>query len=471
MAERQNPFLMHVLESLADTMRSLAGLQQRTQKTAEETGRDVKDMKRGGRRRRGFDVLEGMPPGSGNARSLTKMLSGGVFGSQGQVPAVPELGFAAEEPAQQPSWRQEQGMAMRGVGQWLGTAGERMGGRFGRMVSGAGRFLHRTGGRFAGPHALRESTQPAARGRQWYSNDPTMQPPPTPELDFAREPDDRDGGSRAPASRGRQWYSDERRRLPPDWRQRVGGWAQAGGRRLIARGAAMEGRMGSVVSGAGRLLSGAGTALSGSGAAAGGVGAVGGAAAGGVGAAGGAGGVAAGTAGAAAGGGAVVAATGPLAAFAGVAVAAFGLQTAFSKLSQTIAESNRDLAKFSGSIATTFAMMDRQQMVMSFRTARATAGTARGLGEGIMQMREAMQPQIETFTNIKNLAGLGLTKVVILLTKLLEPVTNVVDVVTKFVAAWFGIKDEKLDFPVFEAMDAFVKDHHAAPRHKKPGEP
>jgi hypothetical protein len=88
-----NSFLSELLQSLGDAIRSLTGWTQAAHEEAR--GARVAAEKSGGR---SFDVLDGLPAGSGNARSITSMLAG-------KSPPVPRM----RSPARQSSGQEESG--------------------------------------------------------------------------------------------------------------------------------------------------------------------------------------------------------------------------------------------------------------------------------------------------------------------------------------------------------------------------
>ena len=75
-----------------------------------------------------------------------------------------------------------------------------------------------------------------------------------------------------------------------------------------------------------------------------------------------------------------------------------------------IMESHRPMERLNAAIATTFARLERQQLVLTARTAQATGGTTVALGEELAALREEMQPLRESATQLRNLVQIGLAR-------------------------------------------------------------
>ena len=68
-------------------------------------------------------------------------------------------------------------------------------------------------------------------------------------------------------------------------------------------------------------------------------------------------------------------------------------------------ESQRELARFEGKIASVFARLDRQEAILAARTAAGTSGSTQLLGEQMMALRDEWQPMREDLATLKNLMG------------------------------------------------------------------
>lgn len=102
--------------------------------------------------------------------------------------------------------------------------------------------------------------------------------------------------------------------------------------------------------------------------------------------------------------GGAMSAGGPAAAAAGTAAAVIGIPMAVGsfiaatkKMGEGLLDSQRQLAMFNGSIATTLAMTDVHRMRMDMRLASATADSTAALGKSMRELREAVQPLKEVF--------------------------------------------------------------------------
>jgi hypothetical protein len=87
-------------------------------------------------------------------------------------------------------------------------------------------------------------------------------------------------------------------------------------------------------------------------------------------------------------------------------LALVGLVKATEKLGEAQLESYRNLRRFNGTIANTFARLDRQRYMLEARQANATAGSTKFLGEQMQDLRESLQPLRSLAANVANL-GLG----------------------------------------------------------------
>lgn len=68
-----------------------------------------------------------------------------------------------------------------------------------------------------------------------------------------------------------------------------------------------------------------------------------------------------------------------------------------------VLESSRDLRRFDSSLARTFAVLDRQQLMLQVRSAQATGGSASTLGKELQGLRKELQPFRENATIALNL--------------------------------------------------------------------
>jgi hypothetical protein len=408
--------------------------------------------KQGKRRFRG-GVIEGLPPGSDNARSLTRMLSGGLFGRSAVPPPRPETASKSQELGLAPEPAKPYSPATA-KGDWRGLA----------------RNMWRSAIGYREP-APADSQRPR---QEWYS---TQQTP------------------RTMTQRATNWWAQKQEQFG-SWIAtrgnsmggRLGGWmsrigegmggtgaipmptegpklslAAKAGDALVRRGSAMGGRLGGIFGEVGSFFGGSAARVAAAGAAGGGgaAGAVAGAGAAGAGAAG-----AGVLATAATGIGAVVAA------FGAVVLATAGVQKALSALAESFLESNRDLAKFNGTIANALAQSDFQKLGLQYRQASATSGTVRGLADSTMELREAMQPMSEAMGNLKNITGIGMAKVATILAQALSILTPMVNAVNQFCASWMGLnmKDQEKEMPFVSAMHAFVGHAHTQAKNRKIGE-
>lgn len=120
------------------------------------------------------------------------------------------------------------------------------------------------------------------------------------------------------------------------------------------------------------------------------------------------------------------AAGGGAAAAGGMAVRAAGMAGAVYMFSKAVAdtviklqdfametaESTERFRAFNGAINQQWALMERQNLELQFRTADATAGTTQKLLEETRKMREAMQPLREFGINLRNTLATGAAQLV-----------------------------------------------------------
>jgi hypothetical protein len=93
-----------------------------------------------------------------------------------------------------------------------------------------------------------------------------------------------------------------------------------------------------------------------------------------------------------------------------VPAALAGTVALFRKLTFGLSESNRDLSKWNGALAMSFAKMDIQQMRLDIRQAKATQGTAVGLNDALMEVKQEFQPIREDLGILINLVGISAAK-------------------------------------------------------------
>ena len=129
-----------------------------------------------------------------------------------------------------------------------------------------------------------------------------------------------------------------------------------------------------------------------------------------------------------------------VAAIASLPVVTYGLVKAFKSLDERILENNQNLTRFNGAIGVSYARIERQGLMLSKRTADATAGTLTALGGKYMELREAMQPFNEASGNLKNAMGIGFTSIGIQLTSLLNLLTEPMMNLTVALARWSGLE-------------------------------
>lgn len=100
-----------------------------------------------------------------------------------------------------------------------------------------------------------------------------------------------------------------------------------------------------------------------------------------------------------------------------------GMIFGMKKFVGVLSESNRDLAKWNGSLAASFNKLDIQQMKFDMQTANATSGSASALNDAFAELLTEFQPIRQDIGILVNLAGIGIangTKQLIILVKSLQ---------------------------------------------------
>jgi len=77
------------------------------------------------------------------------------------------------------------------------------------------------------------------------------------------------------------------------------------------------------------------------------------------------------------------------------------------KLTFGLSEANRDLSKWSGALAASFAQLDIAQMRSDIATANASAGTGANLNAALADVIREFQPIREDLANLMNIVGTG----------------------------------------------------------------
>lgn len=435
--------LLGVLERLASVIGKSVAVSKAAKQAAEQTQSTVSErLGKGNLASTGGKVIAGTPPGTENARSMTAMLGG--FKKPPKPPGVQTGGMPPddddddEKPRRRKRRRKKRreyssddsrersvSSAATRVKEYSPTAPPRAGqyskekGGFLNAAKNIGRELLGLRGSSTNPIVAEEVGIKKARA--------IAEPPSLPGI------------------RGKIG--------------RVGGWVHK-------IGAAKGGRLGGALMEAGGTAARFGGVTVGattSGAATGGV-ATSGAAVGG----------------AAAGGGGMLAAgaaalsnpvTAAVAAIVGVGVAVVGVTKLFHSLSESITEGNRAMRRYSGTINTAFARLDRQKIKLDVRTAQGTRTTTMAAAQSTMQMREALQPLEEDWQNMKNVMSIGMSGIVTLVANIVETAKSF-DPVIQPLLDWLGEEDKKKkEEPLpFEAAMRAMGGYDKGPSNKKPGE-
>lgn len=90
--------------------------------------------------------------------------------------------------------------------------------------------------------------------------------------------------------------------------------------------------------------------------------------------------------------------------------ALLGTVALLKKFTFGLSESNRDLAKWNGALAASFARLDIQQMRMNIRTANATSGTGAELNRQLGEVLTEFQPIREDLGRLVNVVGISAAK-------------------------------------------------------------
>ena len=437
-------FLLNILSSLGQ---GIAG----TDRHAQEAAKEAKAAKEAAQRqqkggsgggRSGFGgVIDGLIPETRNAKSITAVLSQGIFGKSALPPAVP-----ATEPA--PSSPTIGYTPQTQPGDFRGLLKNLLGRRAAQKpphIESLGAFADSVGFADQGPVELqpqaprrRGSFVQRARGawQAWRSR--------RAEAQWHRE-----NGPLPMDDEGIERHREEERERSMPFPSRIGRRiARRIGSGLVNRGAAMGGRVGGAMSEIGSFMGGRAA----TGAAAEGAAAVGGTAAAAEGAAA-VGGTAAIAEGAAAVGrtaaaalaipgvGEVTAAVGLLVGFTAATIAT---EKAFEALSKSILESSRDFAKFHGGIAIAFAKMERQELRLGQQMAGATGGTMQAGANAYMELRTAIEPFKEATGNLKNMMGVSLANIANSMSVLLNILTGPMGYLAILLAEVNGVPLESL---------------------------
>jgi hypothetical protein len=82
-----------------------------------------------------------------------------------------------------------------------------------------------------------------------------------------------------------------------------------------------------------------------------------------------------------------------------------------NKFTEAITESNRELAPFSGEIASSFARLDIAAFFNQLKTAKGTAGSSGGLNDAVIAFRDVMQPLNQDFRTLSNFLSTWVVKI------------------------------------------------------------
>lgn len=108
------------------------------------------------------------------------------------------------------------------------------------------------------------------------------------------------------------------------------------------------------------------------------------------------------------------------AALGSIPAVAYSVGTGLERFGSLLLHRQQDLRQFGTGIATAFAQLERQQVVLQARRASATSGTTQSLAQSIMELRENIAPFREAITNIWNSIGTLFTRLANLLITILE---------------------------------------------------
>ncbi|HWA97914.1 MAG TPA: hypothetical protein VG713_05455 [Pirellulales bacterium] len=143
-------------------------------------------------------------------------------------------------------------------------------------------------------------------------------------------------------------------------------------------------------------------------------------------------------------------------AIAGLVTTAIAATLALKKLGSAAIEGQRELRRFDPRIAGTFAKLDRQQLILAGRTARATGGGAQTLGNQLLKLNDETQWLREMSQDIKNITGIALVGVARTLNAILYPIQKVYQVAKAFYEKWIGKLDDDKRGPPQQAHIDFL---------------
>lgn len=83
---------------------------------------------------------------------------------------------------------------------------------------------------------------------------------------------------------------------------------------------------------------------------------------------------------------------------------------AIEQWTTAVMESHRPMERLNAAIATTFARLERQELILTARMAQATGGSVAALGERLAELREEMQPLREAGVTVRNLLQIGMAR-------------------------------------------------------------
>ncbi|WP_321376936.1 hypothetical protein [Trichococcus shcherbakoviae] len=186
-----------------------------------------------------------------------------------------------------------------------------------------------------------------------------------------------------------------------------------------------------------------------------------------------------GASGAATGGGAVAAigaalsnpVTATVAAVAAMGLSAIAVTKTMHSLAESVTENQREMRRYSASIATAFARLDLQRLQLDVQTARNTGGTASTLTGATQMMEKSLQPMREDWQNTKNILTIPLAAGVNLVGKAYSLMTkwNPLFQMLRFLGK---DKNENVGPPFIAALQTAFMDHRKdkEPANKKPRE-
>lgn len=146
----------------------------------------------------------------------------------------------------------------------------------------------------------------------------------------------------------------------------------------------------------------------------------------------------------------------------GAGAALGGAVALFKKMTFGMSDANRDLAKWNGAIAASFAKLDIQSMRLDIQTARASAGGAATLNDAIAELKTEFQPIRENTARLLNIVGvmgvnalktaLAAVKAFAANNDLLKGIQEAIDEAEKNMK-----KDKNEQFPGNQALEAIAR--------------